>query len=115
MRSLLNNIGGILIILLFLAVLIYLPNIISSVTDRGLGEAGQKIRSFLSTHGSQMQPRGVKGTSRKGEDAQEQQENCNKAEKDGSFPDFYVVPRSLSENKDGKKEPFSGFYVGGRN
>lgn len=115
MRSLLNNIGGILIILLFLAVLIYLPNIINSVADRGLGEVGQKIRSFLSTHGSQTQSRDVRGTSRKERNDQGQEQDRNEKERDASFSDFYIVPRSLSKNKDSEEKPFSDFYVGGRN
>lgn len=114
MRLLLNNIGGILIMLLLLAFLIYLPNIINSVTNRGLGdgrlgEVSQKIRSFLSTHGSQVQSRDARGRSRTG-----QEQDCNNTKRDESFPDFYIVPRSLSESKDDKEEPFDGFYAGGK-
>ena len=114
MRYLLNNIVGILIALLFLAVLVYLPNIISSTVDKGFGEVGQKIRSVLSTYGNQMQSRHLKDTSGKGEDTQEQGQDCNKTERHGGFPDFYIVPHSLSKSKDGGEEPFDDFYAGGK-
>lgn len=114
MRSLLNNIGGILFLLLFFAALIYLPDIINSITDRGFGETRQKIRSFLSTYGSQAQSRDVRGTSGKENKDQGWGQDCKKVERGESFSDFYIVPHSLSKSKNGREEPFDDFYASGK-
>jgi len=110
-RSLLNNIGGILFLLLFLTILIYLPDIISSITDRGFGEVGQKINSFLSGHGSQVQSRHTQGTFREEETSQgRRMQEHDEVKEDESFSRFYITPHPLSENKNGGEGPFDDFY-----
>jgi hypothetical protein len=79
-----------------------------------LGEVGQKIKSSFSKYSGQMRSRHLQDISGKRKDVQKREQNRSEIERERSFPDFYIVPHSLSKDKDVKEEPFSGFYAGGK-